>query len=142
MKEERIKEIKREVFLHKGRFPYWCVIPNDQNAFVGLVYQGKDIVFRFIIEYSSLREWASPLTVMLGASPSLPRCFDKCILSGLAWRLTQIMGRGFDDSVVLIILVSVVSSSSSSREEISYIRVPPPFFSSLREIKIKMQRIF
>jgi hypothetical protein len=25
--------------------------------FVGLVYQGKDIVFRFIIEYSSLRDF-------------------------------------------------------------------------------------
>jgi hypothetical protein len=26
--------------------------------FVGLAYQGKDIVFRFIIEYSSLRDLA------------------------------------------------------------------------------------
>jgi len=26
--------------------------------FVGLVYQGKDIVFRFIIEYSSLMDFA------------------------------------------------------------------------------------
>jgi hypothetical protein len=25
---------------------------------VGLAYQGKDIVFRFIIEYSSLRDFA------------------------------------------------------------------------------------
>jgi hypothetical protein len=25
--------------------------------FVGLAYQGKDIVFRFIIEYSSLRDF-------------------------------------------------------------------------------------
>jgi len=26
-------------------------------AFVGLAYQGKDIVFRFIIEYNSLRDF-------------------------------------------------------------------------------------
>jgi hypothetical protein len=29
----------------------------DQQFFVGLPYQGKDIVFRFIIEYSSLRDF-------------------------------------------------------------------------------------
>jgi hypothetical protein len=28
-----------------------------QYFFVGLAYQGKDIVFRFIIEYSSLRDF-------------------------------------------------------------------------------------
>jgi len=33
-------------------FPFGC-----QWAFVGLSYQGKDIVFRFIIEYSSLRDF-------------------------------------------------------------------------------------
>jgi hypothetical protein len=27
----------------------------DGEVFVGLAYKGKDIVFRFIIEYSSLR---------------------------------------------------------------------------------------
>jgi hypothetical protein len=27
------------------------------NIFIGLAYQGKDIVFRFIIEYSSLRDF-------------------------------------------------------------------------------------
>jgi hypothetical protein len=27
------------------------------RVFVGLAYQGKDIVFRFIIEYSSLRDF-------------------------------------------------------------------------------------
>jgi hypothetical protein len=27
------------------------------EIFVGLAYQGKDIVFRFIIEYSSLRDF-------------------------------------------------------------------------------------
>jgi hypothetical protein len=29
-------------------------------AFIGLAYQGKDIVFRFIIEYSSLRDFGPP----------------------------------------------------------------------------------
>jgi hypothetical protein len=28
--------------------------------FVGLAYQGKDILFRFIIEYSSLRDFGPP----------------------------------------------------------------------------------
>jgi hypothetical protein len=28
-------------------------------CFIGLAYQGKDIVFRFIIEYSSLRDFGS-----------------------------------------------------------------------------------
>jgi hypothetical protein len=27
------------------------------SLFVGLAYQGKDVMFRFIIEYSSLRDW-------------------------------------------------------------------------------------
>ncbi len=30
-------------------------------TFVGLAYQGKDIVFRLIIEYSSLRDFYRPL---------------------------------------------------------------------------------
>jgi hypothetical protein len=29
-----------------------------KRLFVGLAYQGKDIVFRFIIEYGSLRDFA------------------------------------------------------------------------------------
>jgi hypothetical protein len=29
----------------------------QDNNFVGLAYQGKDFVFRFIIEYSSLRDF-------------------------------------------------------------------------------------
>jgi hypothetical protein len=33
--------------------------------FVGLGYQGKDIVFRFIIEYSSLREDFGPYGLFL-----------------------------------------------------------------------------
>jgi len=31
------------------------------HSFVGLAYQGEDIVFRFIIEYSSLRDFYRPL---------------------------------------------------------------------------------
>jgi hypothetical protein len=30
----------------------------NERLFVGLAYQGKDIVFRFIIEYGSLRDFA------------------------------------------------------------------------------------
>jgi hypothetical protein len=30
---------------------------SKNELFVGLVYQGKDIAFRFIIEYSSLRDF-------------------------------------------------------------------------------------
>jgi hypothetical protein len=33
------------------------------NLFVGLAYQGKDIVFRFIIEYSSLMDFG-PLGIV------------------------------------------------------------------------------
>jgi hypothetical protein len=28
-----------------------------ENTFIGLAYQGKDIMFKFIIEYSSLRDF-------------------------------------------------------------------------------------
>ncbi len=38
----------------------WDTLPNERplsNTFVGLAYQGKDVVFRFIIEYSSLRDF-------------------------------------------------------------------------------------
>jgi hypothetical protein len=31
----------------------------DQTQFVGFAYQGKDIVFRFIIEYSRLRDFGT-----------------------------------------------------------------------------------
>ncbi len=31
------------------------------EIFVGLAYQGKDIVFRFIIEYNSLRDFGAYL---------------------------------------------------------------------------------
>ncbi len=32
-----------------------CQMVHDGASFVGYAYQGKDIVFRFIVEYSSLR---------------------------------------------------------------------------------------
>jgi hypothetical protein len=35
-------------------------------SFVGLAYQGKDIVFRFIIEYSSLRDFGPSVIIMIG----------------------------------------------------------------------------
>jgi hypothetical protein len=35
--------------------------PQDHTYPVGLAYQGKDIVFRFIIEYSRLRDFYRPL---------------------------------------------------------------------------------
>jgi hypothetical protein len=31
----------------------------NMGLFIGLAYQGKDIVFRFIIEYSSLRDFGT-----------------------------------------------------------------------------------
>jgi hypothetical protein len=34
---------------------------DKKPPFVGLAYQGKDIVLRFIIEYSSLRDFYRPL---------------------------------------------------------------------------------
>jgi hypothetical protein len=34
----------------------WDTIP-PQAVFVGLVYRGKDLVFRFILEYSSVRDF-------------------------------------------------------------------------------------
>jgi hypothetical protein len=36
---------------------------NKAFSFVGLAYKGKDIVFRFIIECSSLRDWG-PLVII------------------------------------------------------------------------------
>jgi hypothetical protein len=33
--------------------------------FIGLAYQGKDIVFRFVIEYSSLMDFG-PLVIIIG----------------------------------------------------------------------------
>ncbi len=38
---------------------------NKSLEFVGLAYQGKDIVFRLIIEYSSLRDFG-PLVIIIG----------------------------------------------------------------------------
>ncbi len=47
--------------------PPWqilCFANSTAQLFVGLAYQGKDIVFRFIIEYSSLRDFG-PLVIGL-----------------------------------------------------------------------------
>jgi hypothetical protein len=52
----------KSFFLFKSfqlqRTPY-SILFNDSfdSLFVGLAYQGKDIVFRFIKEYSSLRDF-------------------------------------------------------------------------------------
>jgi hypothetical protein len=37
----------------------------QRDSFVGLAYQGKNIVFRFIIEYSSLRDFGSYVIIGL-----------------------------------------------------------------------------
>jgi hypothetical protein len=37
--------------------PYNKIGHTSPLIFIGLAYQGKDIVFRFIIEYSSLRDF-------------------------------------------------------------------------------------
>jgi len=40
----------------------FCVeFRSNEKIIIGLAYQGKDIVFRFIIEYSSLRDFYTPL---------------------------------------------------------------------------------
>ncbi len=36
---------------------WWCHNVKVNTKFVHLAYQGKDIVFRFIIEYSGLRDF-------------------------------------------------------------------------------------
>jgi hypothetical protein len=33
---------------------------DSSHKFIGLAYQGKDVVFRFIIEYRSLRDFGPP----------------------------------------------------------------------------------
>ncbi len=40
-------------FFLKGK----CMLQENDHAFVDLAYQDKDIVFRFIIEYSSLMDF-------------------------------------------------------------------------------------
>ncbi len=35
------------------------------NLFVGLSYQGKDIGFRLIIEYSSIRDFGPPKVIII-----------------------------------------------------------------------------
>jgi hypothetical protein len=43
--------------------------------FVGLAYQGKDIVFRFIIEYSSLRDFG-PYGICLFLKDDILACVE------------------------------------------------------------------
>jgi hypothetical protein len=38
----------------------WFLLWDLWALFIGLAYYGKDIVFRFIIEYSSLRDFIGP----------------------------------------------------------------------------------
>jgi hypothetical protein len=38
-------------------FLFHVFFPSPSHLFVGLAYQGKDIVLKFIIEYSSLRDF-------------------------------------------------------------------------------------
>jgi hypothetical protein len=35
----------------------WVIRKQKEKEFIGVAYQGKDIVLRFIIEYSSLRDF-------------------------------------------------------------------------------------
>jgi hypothetical protein len=51
----------KDLYIHKngmaggGHFSFSMSVQN--KLFVGFAYQGKDIVFRFITEYSSLRDF-------------------------------------------------------------------------------------
>jgi hypothetical protein len=40
---------------NRAKLSSFCTSSGD--SFVGLAYQGKDIVFRFILEYSSLKDF-------------------------------------------------------------------------------------
>jgi len=48
------------IVLYKTEYVHYVMI-----LFVGLACQGKDIVFRFIIEYSSLRDFG-PKVIIIG----------------------------------------------------------------------------
>jgi hypothetical protein len=45
----------------KKNWAFYIAIQELILAFIGVAYQGKDIVFRFIIEYSSLMDFGGPL---------------------------------------------------------------------------------
>jgi hypothetical protein len=49
------------VFFYTDLLLSVCVFLQSMERFVGLAYKGKDIVFRFIIEYSSLIRDFGPL---------------------------------------------------------------------------------
>jgi len=45
------------------------MIPNSiyfGNSFICLAYQGKDIVIRFVVEYSSLRDFGPQVIIIIG----------------------------------------------------------------------------
>jgi hypothetical protein len=46
-------------------------------GFIGLAYKGEDIVFRFIIEYSSLRDFYRPLGNNNNRSNFYVRIFER-----------------------------------------------------------------
>jgi hypothetical protein len=55
---QRIRSIRRRNLpLSKKKKKNKPKQTNKVGVFIGLAYQGKDIVFRFIIEYSSLRDF-------------------------------------------------------------------------------------
>jgi hypothetical protein len=47
----------REFYNVAGKIHSCMILLLQDLPFVGLAYQGKDIVFRFIIEYRSLRDF-------------------------------------------------------------------------------------
>jgi hypothetical protein len=50
-----------ELYIKSGCYVLSQNLTKHNTHFVGLAYHGKDIVFRFIIEYSSLRDFYRPL---------------------------------------------------------------------------------
>jgi hypothetical protein len=52
------------MYIYKGS-EMQLSISHCSTSFVGLAYQGKDIMFRFIIEYSSLRDFGPQVVVAL-----------------------------------------------------------------------------
>jgi hypothetical protein len=59
-------------------------------GFIGFAYQGKDIVFRFIIEYSSLRDFFRPLLGNNNRSILIQGFFERWYF-GLCWNLRLVL---------------------------------------------------
>ncbi len=58
--------------------------------FVGIAYKGKDIVFRFIIEYSSLIRDFGPLgNNNKNRSILIMRIFERWYIFGLCWKSSR-----------------------------------------------------